>query len=54
MADRKTLTVDFYEWHRLRNAVEAMQGKTFYCEDDEGALRRWHPPSVPQQKPNHE
>lgn len=32
----------------------AMEGKVFYCEDDEGVLRRWFPPrilpSTPAQK----
>lgn len=26
--------------------IEAMQGHTFYCEDGDGMLRRWHPPGV--------
>lgn len=36
--------VDLFDWKRLTNAVAQMQGHTFYCEDDEGVLRRWHPP----------
>lgn len=47
----KTIEVDFMDWHRLRNAVDAMQGKTFYCEDDEGVLRRWTPPRMPKKEP---
>ena len=27
-----------------KKAIEAMQGKTFYCEDEGGTLRRWTPP----------
>lgn len=41
----RKIEVDFYQWHRLVSAVKAMQGKTFYREDDEGVLRRWYPPS---------
>ena len=26
--------------------IAQMQGHTFYCEDDEGVLRRWYPPRV--------
>lgn len=29
-----------------KNAISQMQGKVFYCEDDEGFLRRWTPPRV--------
>lgn len=46
----KKIEVDFFEWHRVRNAVEAMQGNTFYCEDEDGLLRRWHPPRTPQKE----
>lgn len=28
----------------LNKAVQNMQGRTFYIEDDEGVLRRWYPP----------
>ena len=28
----------------LNKRVEDMQGRVFYCEDDEGVLRRWAPP----------
>lgn len=24
----------------------SMEGKVFYCEDDEGVLRRWFPPRL--------
>lgn len=24
--------------------LRRMQGQIFYCEDEEGILRRWHPP----------
>jgi hypothetical protein len=24
----------------------SMEGKVFYCEDDEGVLRRWYPPRL--------
>lgn len=27
-----------------RKLIEAMQDKTFYCEDEDGVLRRWYPP----------
>ena len=47
----KKIEVDFLEWHRMRNAIESMQGHTFYCEDDEGVLRRWYPPRVPMKDP---
>jgi hypothetical protein len=43
----KHVRVEYYAWHRLKNAVEGMQGVTFYCEDSEGALRRWYPPEMP-------
>jgi len=26
------------------SAITEMQGKTFYCEDGDGVLRRWYPP----------
>ena len=29
----------------LRNSFAAMQGNTFYCEDGDGMLRRWTPPT---------
>ncbi|KAF0674469.1 hypothetical protein [Profundibacterium mesophilum] len=32
------------EIERLRQALDAMQGHTFFCQDAEGALRRWYPP----------
>jgi hypothetical protein len=38
------IKVDYLDFHRLKNAVDEMQGGTFYCEDDEGVLRRWTPP----------
>lgn len=28
----------------LNTSVAAMQNLVFYCEDDEGVLRRWTPP----------
>jgi len=31
----------------LLGAVEEMHGKVFYCEDEEGVLRRWYPPRLP-------
>lgn len=34
------------ENQRLRKAIEAMQGHTFFCQDDEGFLRRWYPPEL--------
>ncbi len=43
MSDKK-VEVDFMAFHILKNAVDAMQGHTFYCEDGEGLLRRWTPP----------
>ena len=46
----KKVTVDYVLWHRLRLAVEAMQGTVIYMEDDEGVLRRWYPPSMPKQE----
>jgi hypothetical protein len=30
-----------------RHLIDRMQGQTFYIEDEEGALRRWHPPRRP-------
>jgi hypothetical protein len=44
------IEVDYLAFHRLKNAVDAMQGGTFYCEDDEGVLRRWTPPRPFQDK----
>jgi|GEM_PF-6055113 len=32
---------------QYRRLIDAMQGHTFYCEDDEGNLRRWYPPARP-------
>jgi hypothetical protein len=32
------------EIERLQKAVAAMQGKTFFCQDPDGFLRRWYPP----------
>ena len=29
----------------------AGQGRTFYCEDEDGVLRRWHPPRTPEKEP---
>lgn len=40
----KKIEVDFLSFHVLKNAVDQMQGHTFYCEDSEGVLRRWTPP----------
>ena len=31
--------VFFYE-----NMLRDLQGSTFFCEDTNGVLRRWHPP----------
>jgi hypothetical protein len=39
-----TVKVDFLAFHTLKNAVDAMQGHTFYREDTKGNLRRWTPP----------
>ncbi len=47
----KTIEVDFLQWHLMKSAVEAMQGHTFYCEDEDGVLRRWVPPRVPTERP---
>jgi hypothetical protein len=47
----RKIEVDFYEWHRLLQAVQSMQGHTFYCEDADGVLRRWYPPEAPAAKP---
>lgn len=41
---RKTIDVDFLEWHRIVDAVDQMQDAVFFCQDDEGLLRRWVPP----------
>ena len=30
-----------------RYIIEQMQGHTFYCEDEDDVLRRWHPPRRP-------
>ena len=27
-----------------RRIIDDMQGRTFYVEDEDGVLRRWHPP----------
>lgn len=43
----KKIEVDFMHWHMMKNALEDMQGHTFYCEDADGLLRRWTPPRVP-------
>jgi hypothetical protein len=43
--------VDYLAFHRLKNAVDSMQGGVFYCEDDEGVLRRWTPPRPYKMKP---
>lgn len=43
--NRKTVTVDSDEFRRLKRAVNEMQGHVFYCEDGEGLLRRWKPPT---------
>lgn len=29
-----------------KDAIAAMQGHTFYCEDANGVLRRWTPPAL--------
>lgn len=34
------------EIERLRRSVAAMQGHTFFCQDQDGVLRRWYPPAV--------
>lgn len=46
----KKIEVDFQQWHRMKNAIEAMQGHTFYCEDGDGVLRRWTPPRAPTEQ----
>lgn len=33
------------EIERLRRSVAEMQGHTFFCQDPDGALRRWYPPA---------
>ena len=33
-----------------KKAIEAMQGHTFYCQDEGGLLRRWYPPKVIESK----
>lgn len=45
MADK--IEVDLSEWHRMRNSIIEMQGHTFFCQDRDGFLRRWHPPEPP-------
>ena len=30
-----------------RSLIDAMQGGTYYREDDDGVLRRWYPPRRP-------
>lgn len=42
--ERKKIKVDLLSFNRLKNAVDDMQGRTFYCEDEDGVLRRWVPP----------
>ena len=34
-----------HEIERLRRSVAEMQGHTFFCQDPDGALRRWYPPA---------
>ncbi|PZX03784.1 hypothetical protein [Celeribacter halophilus] len=34
------------DYSRLRDAVREMQGHVFFCQDPDGALRRWYPPEV--------
>ena len=29
---------------RYHKAILEMQGHVFYCQDEDGVLRRWHPP----------
>lgn len=36
------------ELERLRRSVAEMQGHSFFCQDSEGALRRWYSPEVPR------
>lgn len=31
---------------RYENQLEQMQSKVFYCEDEDGVLRRWSPPPL--------
>ena len=31
-----------------RRIIDAMQDRVFFCEDDEGILRRWMPPRRPR------
>jgi hypothetical protein len=33
--------------HSYRRLIDQMQGHTFYCEDEDGVLRRWYPPRRP-------
>jgi len=37
--DEALMLVSYY-----RRRIDEMKGRTFYCEDDEGVLRRWYPP----------
>tara|TARA_R110002153_G_scaffold43064_3_gene122004 strand:- start:341 stop:496 length:156 start_codon:yes stop_codon:yes gene_type:complete len=37
--DEALMLVNYY-----RNMVDEMQGHIFYCEDEDGVLRRWYPP----------
>jgi len=32
---------------QYRRMLDGMQGHTFYCEDEDGVLRRWVPPKHP-------
>jgi len=41
---RKKIEVDFSNYHRVRRAIDDMQGQTFFCQDEGGVLRRWYPP----------
>ena len=38
------IEVETLQFHRLKNAVDDMQGHVFFCQDENGALRRWFPP----------
>jgi hypothetical protein len=39
--DRLAAKVAHYE-----RVIRAMQGETFFVQDEDGCLRRWHPPQV--------
>lgn len=40
-ADQARYLVNHYEQH-----IRLMQGEVFFCQDEDGVLRRWYPPRL--------